>query len=488
MQIHLNGINKFSNIINPYCTRKTINNNLSPLKADTVTFSGSAALIGTDMKHAPSEKICMQAAENAEPARYYLQLVFDTYIKPIAKQSGNSNKNSKSGFTTSTRIKTPTSIREKVVSKYSKMMALDFDELLNITIGEILKNFDFDSELNIEDIKSICADELSKLVSDLKGVPRSSISVCLVRTIFDILKKNNFIDISSEKAAEQESILTDITQEIDSVIDDYEYDDIAINYPTNSLEGVKKYANDIVGGRIVINRNEDVSKIIFALKRAVADGKLKITSIEHYVPDKDKLPEGSIVQDYAYATDAQLQCLGRLADCEVINIASKSGYMGVHVNVDLSNPLYSGYNSKFNGYTGEIQILGKDVEQLKDVEDLCYKLKDKKNAINRVYNDFRKHFYKYYTDESKEAFNEYTYALYLAQRLNSSKGRSKEFPSIAELGYSGKVDENLDFNLLRKIKSVGDYKRDRQDDEQMKRMQTDNDVIRSLKSSIAGTF
>ena len=479
MQIQLNNLSKLKNFIKP-ADERSVFNNLAPLKADTVSFSGSAELISADMSHAPNEKICIQAAQNAEPARYYLQMVFDRYIKPISKE--NSGKQSNSTIKTSIRVKSPLSIREKVVSKYSKMMALNFDELLNITIGEILENFDVKLGLKTEDINSICANEWNKVVSDLKGVPRSSISVCVVRTIFDIMKKNNLINISSEKAAEQERILTDITQEIDSVIEDSEYDDIAINYPTNSIEGVKKYAKDIIGGRIVISRNEDVSKILAALK------KVKITSIEHYIPDKDKIPEGTTIQDYAYASDSQLKSLAKEAKCEVVNIKSKSGYMGIHVNIDLSNPLYSGYNSKFNGYTGEIQILGRDVEQLKEVEDLCYKLKDKKNAIKKVYLDFRTHFYRYYNDKTKKNFNDYTYALYLAQRLNKNKTKSSEFPSIAKLGFEGKVDSNLDFNLLKKIKSVGDYKLGNLDADQKKQIKTDTPVLKSIKSSLKVNF
>ena len=91
--------------------------------------------------------------------------------------------------------------------------------------------------------------------------------------------------------------------------------------------------------------------------------------------------------------------------------------------------------------------------QLKEVEDLCYKIKDNKNAIHRGYQTFVDYFKKYYKDDIKEAFDDYTYALYLAQRaLGPEERKDNSFPSIKELGFENRVPEELDFNKLKKIK------------------------------------
>ncbi len=460
---------------------------LSPLACDTISFSASRRLNSADMKHAPSEKVCMIAAENAEPARFYLSLIFDKYIKPISCQANSSTKQQRTLFTTKTRIKSPASIREKVVSKYSALTALNFDRLLDIICDEIKNTFNVNKEFDSNTLKSDYKDDIDNLNYILKELSKEYISYYAVNVTAGILRNNGFISLSDLSVYEIEQKYQKIAKIADTKISE---DDNLMQLPdsTTSVDGVKKYVNDIVGGRIVVNRNEDVVKIISAIKKAVNDGKLKITSIEHYVPRKDKLPDNSTMSDYSYASESQLNSLAKLAGCQLMTIPSKTGYMGIHVNVDLSNPLFYGYNSKFNGYSGEIQILGRDVEQLKEVEDLCYKLKDRKNAINSVYSDFKKHFYKYYNEKTKDDFNEYTYALYLAQRLNSNKNKSKEFPSIADLGFEGRVNPNLDFNLLRKIKSVGDYKLAINQEEQKKQAGKDNPVISSIKGSILGTF
>ena len=227
-----------------------------------------------------------------------------------------------------------------------------------------------------------------------------------------------------------------------------------------SIKGVKHYANDIVGARITMKESdpEYTGLVLAALKQAVDDGLLNITSIENNLPDPKKLPQGKEISDYAYATDSQLRKLAKAADAKLIRNKSKSGYLAIHINVDLSSPLFSCYKGVFDGYTGEIQIIGSDVEQLKDVEDLCYKLKDDKNAIRSEYKPFKTHFKTYYNDETKDAFEDYTYALYLAQRsLPPNSKRTDFFPSIEELGFEGKVPKELDFNYLRRLKEKCDF-------------------------------
>ena len=156
--------------------------------------------------------------------------------------------------------------------------------------------------------------------------------------------------------------------------------------------------------------------------------------------------------------------------------------MAIHINVNLDNPIFKNYNGVFSGYSGEIQIIGRDVAQLKKVEDLCYKFKDKKNAVNVAYKPFKEYFLKHYKDDAVQAFDDYTYDLYLAQRGISSKRRAMAFPSIDELGYAGKVPKELDFNKLRRIyEGCHTIAQDNEDDSS-KKATSDKDII------MAGNF
>ena len=210
--------------------------------------------------------------------------------------------------------------------------------------------------------------------------------------------------------------------------------------------------------------------IINALKSAVEDKKLKITSIENNIPDSDNLPNGKQISDYLYATDAQLRSLAKAAGAELIKNKSKTGYLAIHINVDLSDDAFNRNNGVFNGYCGEIQIIGADVERLKDIEDLCYKLKDNKNAIHIAYKPFKDHFLRYYNDSTKDAFDDYTYESYLYQRAISKKQkRNSVFPSLSELGFEKKLPPELDFNYLRRIKIECDKKyKEMQEEEEAK--------------------
>ncbi len=322
--------------------------NLKPLTKDTVSFSGSRKFHGSNMSEAPKEGLCREIEANAEPAKYYLNKVLKRYLTPSIELMQKDNKEKVSPLKFSTRIKSHTSIREKVVTKY----------------------------------------------------------------------------------------LTD--------------GDKSVNPKT--IRGIKYYANDIVGARITLKDYDPkyIKAIILALKNAADDGNLKINSIENFIPDSDKLPEGREISDYEYASYLNLQLLAKATGAQFSNVKSKSGYCAIHINVDLSDPVFNKFDRLYNGYCGEIQIIGDNVEKLKDTEDLCYKIKDNK-IINSAYAPFKNYFLKYYNDDTKDAFNEYTYALFISQ-MALPPGSAGNFPSIKQLGFEGKVPPELDFNILRKLK------------------------------------
>ena len=449
-------INKF-NLLNPLAANNRqpsfTYTNLAPLQKDTVSFSGRGKLLSENMVDAPTERTCRLAESNAEPARFYLQSVLDKYLKPLTQIKSSSGGKNSAFIEYSTRIKESTSIREKVVSKYSKICSLDTDEFCRRVIEELSKYFKIQNGIT----KEFAVQEAKKLIAT-KVPPYEFASYYVSTIVSEFMKKNrfNFSDFSDEKLKQ---IIEHITDLLENVPKSPHVEDSAYIDPT-SLNGVKHYANDIVGARIVMNEfNSSYIKLLLsALKQAVDDGALKILSIENNLPDPQKLPQGKQISDYEYATDSQLRYLSKAAGAKLIRNKSKSGYLAIHINIDLSNPIFSCYNGIFDGYSGEIQILGSDVEQLKEVEDLCYKLKDDKNAIRVEYKPFKEHFKTYYNDETKDAFDDYTYALYLAQRsMPPNLKRDAYFLSISELGFDGKVPKELDFNYLRMLKEKCDY-------------------------------
>ncbi len=427
--------------------------NLAPLQKDTVSFSGQGKLIAESMVDAPAERTCRQVEVNAEPARFYLESILDKYLKPLTQVNSESNPKDFPILEYSTRIKKSTSIREKVVSKYSKVYSTEADEFSCHLIDEFMKYFELKDGIS----KNFIIQEAKKLIAS-KVPPYEFISYYVSTIASDFQDKNylNFRDFSDDK---QKQIFSQIVDSLEEVPKSSHTEGAAYIEPT-SIKGVKHYANDIVGARITMKESdpEYTGLVLSALKQAVDDGLLKITSIENNLPDPKKLPQGKEISDYAYATDSQLRNLAKAADTQLIRNKSKSGYIAIHINVDLSSPLFSCYKGVFDGYSGEIQILGTDVEKLKDIEDLCYKLKDDKNAIRSEYKPFKTYFKKYYNAETKDAFEDYTYALYLAQRtLPPFAKHSEYFPSIAELGFEGKVPNELDFNNLKDLKDKCDH-------------------------------
>ncbi len=454
MYININKVN-FLNFNSVNKNRQNILKypNLAPLSKDTVSFTGRGKLIAESMVDAPPERTCRQVEQNAEPARFYLENVLDKYLKPLTQESSYSNPKDFPVLVYTTRIKKSTSIREKVVSKYSKVYNSEADEFSSRVVDELMKYFDFSNGITREDLIK----EVKKNIAS-KVPPYEFVSYYLSR-IMSELGNDKILDLSKYSDERIKQIIDQITDMFEDTPKSQHIEGSTYIDPT-TIKGVKHYANDIVGARITMKESdpEYTRLVLSALRNAVDDGLLKITSIENNLPDPKKLPAGKEISDYAYAKEYQLKSLAKAADAKLIRNKSKSGYLGIHINIDLSSPIFSCYNGIFDGYTGEIQILGTDVEQLKDVEDLCYKLKDDKNAIQAKYKPFKTHFKTFYNDKTKDAFEDYTYSLYLAQRsLPPYSKRSDVFPTIEELGFGGKVPKELDFNYLKKLKEKCDY-------------------------------
>lgn len=192
-----------------------------------------------------------------------------------------------------------------------------------------------------------------------------------------------------------------------------------------TAEGIKSRIEDIPGARVILQDalEHQANQVIDALIQAVESGKLKITKIENY--KTDKTPEE--LEYFSMSKLKELEtAVNKINPDNPIKIKQKtksSGYMALHLDVDLTNAAMPVKNA---GYIGEIQIIGKDVAELKNVEDFCYKLKSHKviKGKNPCYEAFSQYFLKYYDDREKYPnlkadFNEYTEKAYKIQRMKN---------------------------------------------------------------------
>lgn len=471
MKIGLNILNVNSNVLwganNKNATRPCLYPNLAPLQKDTVSFSGRSMFVNTQMKDAPRERDCRSVYKNAEPAKIYLESVIEQYIAPYVKENDSSKLFEYPVDSCSIRIKKPSSIREKVASKFPDKYEKDLEDYSNKMFMLLSQNFKkseaVSSEEAIDSIKNIV--EAYSQQRKLSPFKNSGFFIDKVFASLVSEEEGAFFSCAGMEERKINRIKDDILSYFMDIHKRGECQ-LAQDIPPQTIAGIKHYAQDIVGARVLLRESDpDYTRIVInALKDAVDAGALKITSIENNIPAPEKMPADKSLSDYIYATEPQLLKLASAADAPLLTNLSKSGYLAIHINVDLSNSKLFG-NTPYDGYMGEIQIIGKDVEKLKDVEDLCYKCKDNKKAIHTAYKDFLAHFNKYYQgDDVKQAFEDYTYALYLYQKaIPAGSQRRKEFPSLKELGFDKSVPPELDFNVLAKIKKNGDVIREQMD-------------------------
>lgn len=508
--MNITAINNF-NIKNYFGIKpqqKALYPNLAPLAKDTVCFSGRSELIAESMSDAPAINLCKTAAENSAGACYYLYSVLDKYLSDVAdfkenqtsrdvlkvKPKNNKDKSKNQKIATfEVRIKSHSSIREKVISRYTKMYKKEHNEFAEELFNRLVEKFPLNDETTSKNVINLIKQCSKHILTTQKNSAYGN-SQYLIGEIMETLDGLNCFDYSNvspeEKALAIKSIILEMSDHPSSLINSE-----GRSIDPKTMTGIKHYANDIVGARILLKESspEYTDKILSAIKEAASDGVLKITSIENNMPSADKIPAGTTLSDFSYASESQLRALKVASGAQVQTNESKTGYMAIHINVDLSDPIFKNYGGVYNGYSGEIQIIGRDVEQLKEVEDLCYKLKDKKNAINVAYKPFKEHFLKYYTDDTKQAFDDYTYDLYLAQRLMKQKKRASVFPSIQQLGYEGKVPLSLDFNQLKRIWSYCKAQYEIAEVEAEPKVFTEKDIIsagnvRTIKKLVDNKF
>ena len=234
-------------------------------------------------------------------------------------------------------------------------------------------------------------------------------------------------------------------------------------FDPESPEDIKANIGDIVGGRIILRNpsHENTSKIIDKLISLVErrENPLKITAIENYT-------NSELGDAYEYFSQKDLDRLKESVNnrfhtnLKVKTSEKNTGYMALHLDVDLSS---DEYKRKNDNYKGEIQIVGDDVSKMKDVEDFRYKLKKgmEIRSGNPAYKAFSEYFLKNLKDEEgKSKFEDYTRIAYAKQRMKEPGETRKTksgyfFPTPEECGITD-LNSKLDFNILYKLKDLSD--------------------------------
>ncbi|MCR5265504.1 MAG: hypothetical protein K6E29_02790 [Cyanobacteria bacterium RUI128] len=218
----------------------------------------------------------------------------------------------------------------------------------------------------------------------------------------------------------------------------------------HSYDEVKYGLTDLAGAKIVMadTSKEAVDKVIGRLTEAVENGKLKILEIENYRPDPEINNAGEVVRTFDYSSPLALKNLKKACDDKSDTSIRKvdedrpSGYMAIHLLVQLPG-----------GFTGEIQIIGNEMERLKDVEDMCFKVKNGKH-LPKKYASVEKMLSPIANKDDvvlRKEYSKYTRKAYLYQRdLEQNRNKRKKQDTQEFLHIPDYLPEALDFNNVAK--------------------------------------
>lgn len=268
--------------------------------------------------------------------------------------------------------------------------------------------------------------------------------------VSDTYNPNNPIEVVKDRVKSPESII-----------------EKAITRNWNTKQEILKNMTDLAGMKIIMRdgSNEQVNKVLENLMQGMDEGELKFIEIENKRPLPIYNQYDEIVKRYDYASPVCLAKFQYLAsktagkDIKLIEENTPTNYMAIHMLMELPN-----------GIVGELQIMGHDVALLKDIEDMCYKVKNGKN-LPKKYARVEKALAPLKppvlpkngieTQEYKDALAnheflkkehlKYTQEAYMEQRAKEPrphKSRKKEtFLKIPEF-----MPKELDFNYLYELK------------------------------------
>lgn len=233
---------------------------------------------------------------------------------------------------------------------------------------------------------------------------------------------------------------------------------------TITKEMAKSEMGDIVGARITMRdgSKEAVKEVLDGLAAAVNDGKLRIKEIENYRPFITEIPKdivkrfkkdlGIKLSDkeikaitttpeyFSYGSPVDLAnfkqvCQKKYREIRTIDKDLPTGYPAIHLAVELPN-----------GYTGEIQIIGRDVEALKFLEDFYYKAKCKKKIEYAPLAERLKPLRNDKDFELHDKMLDYTRWAYVGQRLKGVISHKQKIDERFLVADKYILDKQLGFN------------------------------------------
>lgn len=231
-------------------------------------------------------------------------------------------------------------------------------------------------------------------------------------------------------------------------------------------EDANNMLGDVIAGRIVLrdDSKKSVKKVLQILEQIVKDGKFKISEIENYFPLVSSVPENVVkgfrkdlgikldersIKDlckadyFSYADSKDIRSLADVCRTKFPDLVVKAGqdlpngYQALHVSVILPD-----------GSKAELQIIGRDVEVLKSIEDYVYKAKCHKKIKNAALaerltplgNDAE-------TVLHSEHIN-YTRWAYIGQRLKDQQPFNKKTSEKFLTAPKSILDRGLGYNQL----------------------------------------
>ncbi len=210
-----------------------------------------------------------------------------------------------------------------------------------------------------------------------------------------------------------------------------------------SKKAAKERITDFSGIRIILpgkNKNEG-NYVLDKLANAIRKGWISISEIEVF-----HNPELRPVYRYAYANEANLHKVETVArkqgvkDFRLITKSTESGYPTIHMLVNLPGNI-----------KGELQIISLNVLELKDIEDMCYKVLTNKKLDSR-YSDIEALLTQVREDTQEYAdFMEYTRQAYALER-KKELGMTKQDTTFLNLPKDNQIPKELDFNSIALMK------------------------------------
>lgn len=206
------------------------------------------------------------------------------------------------------------------------------------------------------------------------------------------------------------------------------------NYTKEELKGM----GDIIGARIILKNGyqEDFDKVFKVFGKMVKQGTIKIKEVENYrlTPSDSYISQKTVNEFEDTCSKA-----GQYPNIKCRTIPN--GYTATHITVQLKD-----------GFEAEIQLMGEDMEQVKDVEDFYYKYRCEK-SLDPKYKSIEKMMKEKMKDLNamqKDALNMYIKYSYIhARKLGV---RETEFTTNDFLPWPDNLPEELSYAYLYNAK------------------------------------